>query len=58
VREAHPEQLDLARVLPMLGSRRALEAITQGATLETLAELAREDAAAFEARRAPFLLYE
>jgi uncharacterized protein YbbC (DUF1343 family) len=53
----HADRIALDRVLPLVGSRRVLDALVAGEPLDRIAALAEEDAAAFEARRAPFLLY-
>lgn len=53
----HADRIALDRVLPLVGSRRVLDALVAGEPLDRIAALAEEDAIAFEARRAPFLLY-
>jgi uncharacterized protein YbbC (DUF1343 family) len=57
VLDAHRDRIDLERVLPLVGSRRVLDALAADVPLEAIVAMAREDAAAFEARRAPYLLY-
>ncbi len=53
----HADRVDLARVLPLVGSHRVVEGLADGAPLDALVRFAEEDARTFEARRAPFLLY-
>ncbi|UJR82842.1 serine hydrolase [Sandaracinus amylolyticus] len=55
---AHRDRLDRTRVLAMVGRAEVLEAIERGAPWDAVLARAEEDARAFEARRAPFLLYE
>jgi uncharacterized protein YbbC (DUF1343 family) len=54
---AHADHVELDRVLPLLGSRRVLDALARTEPLAGVMALADEDAAAFAERRAPFLLY-
>lgn len=53
----HRERIALERVLPLLGSRQLLDALVDGSSLDELVSSASADAAIFETRRAPFLMY-
>lgn len=54
---AHADRVDRDRALRMIGSARVVDALFAHEPLERALAIAREDAAAFEQRRAPFLLY-
>jgi hypothetical protein len=54
---SHADHVDAERALPLIGSRRVLDALVAGEPLRAIVDLADEDAALFAARRAPFLLY-
>jgi uncharacterized protein YbbC (DUF1343 family) len=54
---AHREHIALDRVLPLVGSRRALDALAALEELDAIEAIAHEDAIAFQARRARYLIY-
>lgn len=53
----HRERIDLNRVLPLVGSRRVLEALANESPLNDVIATAHAESADFETRRAPFLMY-
>ncbi|MDQ3035368.1 MAG: DUF1343 domain-containing protein, partial [Myxococcota bacterium] len=54
---AHRDRVDVERVRAMVGSRRVVDALERGAPWDEILAMTGEDARAFEARRAPHLMY-